>query len=144
MSRATQVLALSALLLGLAPAMARACEDEASKTAEATAKACAKATACTVKVKMTCTEKTVTAISTTINECAKPANAPGRHSSWEPGHLIEPDSMRLGPGDDLKTPEPEQWVTISSRTGTMHFHRRPWSSKKTEGRTLQQYGPYRS
>jgi hypothetical protein len=126
----------------LAPALARACEDEAAKSAEATAKA----TTCVVKVKvkMVCKEKAVTAISTQSTDCVTPANAPGRNSGWEPGHLIEPDSMRLGPGDDLNAPEPEQWVIISSRTGAIHIHRHPWSSKKTEGRTLQQYGPYRS
>lgn len=135
---------MSALVLGLCPAIAFACEDEASAkaTAAACAEANAKATACTVKVKVICNETTATAVTSEVKCSVKVLNAQGaRRSGWEPGHLIEPDSMRLGP--DLQAPDTEQWVIISSRTGVIRFHHYPWS-KKTEGRTLQQYGPYRS
>jgi hypothetical protein len=153
MSAANRVLVVSALVAGLCPALAFACEDEtsakATASAEATAKATAcaeatvKSTACTVQVKVVCKEGTTTAEVTETKCQPKVLNTQGaRHSGWEPGHLIEPDSMRLGP--DLKAPDTEQWVTISSRSGVIRFHRYPWSAKKTEGRTLQQYGPYRS
>lgn len=129
---------MSALVVGLCPALAFACEDEATVKVIHAAPG-------VVKVKMVCKESAVTAIVNDAKCTVKVINTQGAHrSGWEPGHLIEPDSMKLGPGDDLKAPDTEQWVKISSRAGVIRFHRYPWSGKKTEGRTLQQYGPYRS
>lgn len=129
MSAATRVLAVSALVVGLCPALAFACEDEATAKAEASAKTvkvevvCKASTTCTVKIK---TSRTV--------------NTQGAHHPWQPGHLIEPDSMKMG--DDLNGPDLEQWVRIS-HSGTVQFHRGPLE-KKTEGRTwMNVYGPYR-
>jgi hypothetical protein len=119
MSTATRVLAVSALVVGLCPALAFACDEDQESTVTVTVGD----GKCTAKV---------------INTLR------AHRSVWEPGHLIEPDSMKLGPGDDLKAPETEQWVIISSRSGVIRIHRFPWSGKKTEGRTLQQYGPFRS
>lgn len=150
MSAATRVLAVSALVVGLCPALAFACEDEASAKAEASAKTikvevCKAATKCTVKVKTSRTEKSVTVVAddTKCSASAKAVNTQGAHHAWEPGHLIEPDSMKLGPGDDLNAPNAEQWVRISSKSGSVRLHRGPWE-KKTEGRTwMNVYGPYR-
>jgi hypothetical protein len=151
MSGPNRILVLSAIVLGLCPAVAFACEDEASKTAaqaSAAAKAtaclkataCVKATGCTIKVKALCTEATTTAVSNELKCTIKAINTQGaRHSGWEPGHLIEPDSMKLGP--DLDGPDSEQWVILSSVAGVIHLYGHPW--KKTECPTLQQYGPFR-
>lgn len=148
-------------MLGLAPAAALACDEETAATAEAKVTAEAKATAvakatasckvtveatsdattCVVKVKNSCKEKNVTAV--IENKCTAPkaVNTQGIHrNSWEPGHLIEPDSMKLGP--DIDGPDPDQWVILSSRGGIVRMHKMPWTKK--EGRTTYPvYGPYR-
>lgn len=148
MSAATRVLAVTALVVGLCPALAFACEDGAAAKAEATAKSVKVevhkvATTCTVKVKTSCTEKSVTAVADDSKCSPKVMNTQGAHHAWEPGHLIEPDSMKLGPGDDLNAPNAEQWVRISSKSGSIQLHRGPWE-KKTKGRTwMNVYGPYR-
>jgi hypothetical protein len=150
MSAATRVLAVSALVVGLCPALAFACEDEASAKAEASAKTvkveatCKVTSGCTVvKIKTSCSDKTVTAVADDTKCTLKVMNTQGAHHAWEPGHLIEPDSMKLGPGDELNAPNAEQWVRISSRGGSVQLHRGPWG-KKTEGRTwMNVYGPYR-
>lgn len=137
MSATNRVLVVSALVVGLCPALAFACDEEASAKAEAKAEACVKAET-RVERCVRVEAKTEACVKTKV------INTQGAHRSrWEPGHLIEPDSMKLGPGDDLKAPDVEQWVILSSRAGVIRFHHYPWS-KKTEGRTLQQYGPYRS
>lgn len=134
MSPTSRILALSALVLGLAPAMAFACEDEAKSEIRVTKS-------------ITCVKSGQTKVCTNaVNQtkiCIKNVNS-SRRTSWSPGHLIEPDSMKLGPGDDLKVPDTEQWVILSSRSGVIQFRHYPPGSKKTEGRTLQVYGPHRS
>jgi len=162
MSAATRVLAISVLALGLAPALAHACDDDA--TAKATATATATVTTivtpevkCVVKVateckaknafvyKFTCDEKTSNAVAESGKDKddpdSKAVNTEGRRpSGWEPGHLIEPDSMKLQ--QENQNPQSEQWVKISSRGNKIKFHKTQ-SSKKTQSRILQQYGPYR-
>lgn len=142
MSAAIRVLALSALVVGLCPALAFACDDEpATKAhAKAHAKACkVEAKACAVKTK-THSTATATADDTKCSaSTSKVTNTSGPRRAWEPGHLIEPDSMKLGP--DLDGPGGEQWVILSSRGGVVLNHKLPWTKK--EGRGSYPYGPYR-
>lgn len=145
-----RVLLLAGVLLGLAPGLASACEQKLDPIGPA-ASARASISACTARVPLsgcnatsstTCSSSAVAISKAPICPvAAKMAKKSRRH--WSPGHLIEPDSMRLGPGDDVKQPD-ERWVIISSRTGTIHVVRTPWAPKKRDGRTLSQYGPYRS
>jgi len=150
----TRILAVTALAVGLCPAMALACDEDAT-TKEVTRVTVntdthvqcvveTKATECTVKVKAACKAKAAATAVADKTQCpqTKIYLNTQTHRAWEPGHLIEPDSMKLGPGDDLNAPEEEQWVRISS-TGSVKFHLGPWE-KKAESRTpLQVYGPYR-
>lgn len=137
MSATNRVLVVSALVVGLCPALAFACDEEASAKAEAKAEACVKAET-RVERCVRVEAKTEACVKTKV------INTQGAHRSrWEPGHLIEPDSMKLGPGDDLNAPNAEQWVRISSKSGSIQLHRGPWE-KKTKGRTwMNVYGPYR-
>jgi len=137
---------MSALVVGLWPAAVFACDEETTAKAEVVAKG---HVSVKVELKSSCAlkvyrAKTVTATADNTKCPSKVINIQTpRRSNWEPGHLIEPDSMKMGPGDDLHAPDAEQWVILSSRGGVVHFHKGPGGEKKTEGRTLQQYGPYR-
>ena len=164
MSHVIRLLALCVFASSVTAAHAFACEES---TAKAIAKAAAKAAACNEKTakaiaraaekvaaKATCEAKAFKMVmdvdvQTNARRCidvevkaVKNINAQrARRSGWSPGHLIEPDSMKLGPGDDLKSPETEQWVIISARTGTVQIRQYPKGGRNMEGRTLQQHGP---
>jgi len=122
---------LGALLLGLAPALALAC-DESSSTAPTPL----------IKVKNYNYGGKVKVITTITldNKCSfefKTINTDGgRHSGWSPGHLIEPDSMKLDPAEDQQTPDAE-WVTISYVNGSVQSIKKGERAKKarTAGRS---------
>ena len=151
-----RILAVTALAVGLCPVLALACDEDSNKDKEVTRIVVntdthvqcvveTKATECTVKVKAACKAKATATAVADKTQCPQTKiffNTNQTHRAWEPGHLIEPVSMKLGPGDDLNAPEEEQWVRISSM-GSVKFHLGPWE-KKAESRTpLQVYGPYR-
>jgi hypothetical protein len=138
---------LGALLLALTPALALACDDD-SKATSAAAKATASASASTsstpeVKVKTTCKVKVTTSVD---NKCSfefKMINTEAAHrSGWTPGHLIEPDSMKLDPSQepDIKNAE---WVTISYANGSIQSIKKGERSKKnrTAARPTGATGP---
>lgn len=142
MPHAIRILASSALALSLSAAAAFACEDATAKAIAKAAEKAAKAACDVHAVKMAID---VTELKRCIDidvKTNKVINAQPRRSGWSPGHLIEPDSMKHTPGNELiKSPETEQWVIISARKGTIHFRQYPRGGKNIEGRTLQQYGP---
>jgi len=140
---------LGALLLALTPALALACDDD-SKATSASAKATASASASSstsstqdVKVKTTCKVKVTTSVD---NKCSfefKMINTEAAHrSGWTPGHLIEPDSMKLDPAQepDIKNAE---WVTISYANGSIQSIKKGERSKKnrTAARPTGATGP---
>ena len=146
-----RVLLLAGALLALAPRVTLACEEKLDATAAATAVSCTVMTTCESSSAATCKTITITRTSTCSGSAVATMNAPAcpttakaakkarRH--WAPGHLIEPDSMRLVPQD--RAPG-EQWVIISSRTGTIQVHRTPWAPKKSEARPISQDAPHHS
>lgn len=160
----TRVLVLSALAIGLSHAAASACEEASAKAvAKATAKAKATAHA-HAHAKAECQVKAIKVANLDMKSCLDvkvkvvndvktktcnivdvkvntPINAQPRRSGWSPGHLIEPDSMKLGPEGEVQSPGKEQWVIISGRTGEIHFRQYPRGGRNIEGRTLQQHGP---
>lgn len=129
MSVAIRIWVLGALLLGIAPALALACDEEGKSTASSSASASASSTASAwsttstpdIKVKVNCKVKVRTSI-TLDNKCSfefKTINTnAGRRSGWSPGHLIEKDSMKLDPAEEQQTPDAE-WVTISYVNGSL-------------------------
>ena len=140
---------MGALLLALTPALALACDDD-SKATSASAKATASASASSsasstqdVKVKTTCKVKVTTSVD---NKCSfefKMINTEAAHrSGWTPGHLIEPDSMKLDPAQepDIKNAE---WVTISYANGSIQSIKKGERSKKnrTAARPTGATGP---
>ena len=130
-----RVLLLAGILLATVPSWAGACEQrlDATATAWATASACTEP----VTTASACTGSAVAIAKTpTASRAAKKTR---RH--WAPGHLVEPDSMRLVPQD--RAPG-EEWVIISSRTGAIQVRRTPWAPKKSEGRNLSQNPPHHS
>src|SRR5512140_352163 len=142
-----RVLLLAGALLALAPRVTLACEQKLD--ASATAVSCTVMT-CESSNAATCSALTIVKTSTCSGSAVAIAKAPAcpttakaskkarRH--WAPGHLIEPDSMRV-PQD--RTPG-EQWVIISSRTGTIQVRRTPWAPKKSEARPISQAAPHHS
>jgi hypothetical protein len=65
----------------------------------------------------------------------KPANAQrSKRQRWSPGHLIEPDSLKLAPEFDPNRDSPQEWITISSRDGVLQIHRHSSFPKRTKGR----------
>lgn len=134
-----RVLLLAGALLALAPRVTLACEQKLDATATAvssTVRTCESSTCSTVTIVRTSTCSGSAVAIANAPACpttAKAARKARRH--WAPGHLIEPDSMRLAPQD--RTPG-ERWVIISSRTGTIQVHRTPWAPKKSEARPMSQ------
>src|SRR5512143_2460553 len=112
-----RVLLLAGALLALAPRVTLACEQKLDATA--TAVSCT-VTTCESSNAATCSAVTIVKTSTCSSSAVAIAKTPAcpttakaskkarRH--WAPGHLIEPDSMRLVPQE--RTPG-EQWVIIS-------------------------------
>ena len=92
-----------------------------------------------MKVKVNCKVKGKTAISVD-NKCYfefKTINTDGGgRSGWSPGHLIEPESMKLEPGEEQQTPDAE-WVTISYMNGSVQSIKKGERAKKarTAGRS---------
>jgi hypothetical protein len=122
-----RTLALAVLALILAPALALACDEEtkaAQKACIAPPQACAAAAA---------------AENTERIDRIIPAGT--RRPDWEPGHLIERDSMNAVP---QPTPEPQTWVKISSRNGRAYSWRYfSKSSKKVKSRVVTAPGSHR-
>jgi len=120
-------LALAVLALSLAPALAQACDEE-TKAAQ---KAC-------IAPPQACTAAAVAENSESIDRIV-PAGT--RRPDWEPGHLIERDSMNTAPRPTL---EPQTWVKISSRNGRAYSWRYfSKSSKKVKSRVVTAPGSHR-
>jgi hypothetical protein len=127
--------------LGFAPALALACDDDSKPTASSSATASASATSSVsstsstpeIKVKTVCKVKVRTTV-TLDNKCSfefKTINTDAqRRSGWSPGHLIEPDTMKLAPAEEQQTPDAE-WVTISYVNGSVQSIRKGERAKKT-------------
>jgi hypothetical protein len=147
MSVFNRVWVLGALLLALTPALALACDDDSKSTsASASATASASASSSTssapdVKVKTTCKVKV-----SIDNKCSfdfKMINTEAAHrSGWTPGHLIEPDSMKLDPAQEPEIKDAE-WVTISYANGSIQSIKKGERSKKnrTAARPTGATGP---
>jgi hypothetical protein len=135
---------LAALVAVLVPAMAFACEEESAKQTAAKEQACAVAqkAACAAKAQASASArasqgaacaaaKAAEAAAEAVNAPApcpspapKPANAQrSKRQRWSPGHLIEPDSLKLAPEFDPNEDSPQEWITISSRDGVLQIHR---------------------
>jgi hypothetical protein len=131
-----RVLLLAGVLLAI-PSWVMACEQKldvsataSSMTVSAASSITASATACSARASERTTCSIVIAKGPASSRAAKKAR---RH--WSPGHLVEPDSMRLAPEE--RNPG-EQWVVISSRTGTIQVHRTPWAPKKSDSHNAAQ------
>lgn len=121
----TRTLAFAVLALALAPALAQACDEE-TKAAQ---KAC-------VVPPQACSAA-VTAVGAEGVDRIVPAGT--RRPEWEPGHLIERDSLKTVPE---KNPDSQNWVKVSSRNVKSFSWR--YSSKKTKSRVVVAPGPRRS
>ena len=121
-------LALAVLALSLAPALALACDEEA----KAAQKAC-------VVPPQAC----ATAVAAEGPESVgRIVPAGTRRPDWEPGHLIERDSLKTAPE---KNPDSQNWVKVSSRNGKAFSWRYSYKgSKKTKSRVVVAPGPRRS
>ena len=127
---------MGALLLALTPAIALACDDDSKVTsASASATTSSSATSstvetpvikvksgCKVKVTTTCNNKSTFQFNFNTEAAHKP--------SWTPGHLIEPDSMKLNPSEEPEIKNAE-WVTISYANGAIQSIKKGERSKKS-------------
>jgi len=136
-----RTLAIAVLALSLSPAAASACEDEKVATQQVKLKLAVKALqqACVV-LQQSCE----TAISIQGDESKHRIVPAGtRRPDWQPGRLIERDSIRLAP--EQENQEPETWVKVSSRNGNVHSWRYSYKApKKAKGRVVSVPGPRRS
>jgi hypothetical protein len=122
-----QTLAFAVLALTFAPALAQACDEEA----KATAKAC-------VVPPQACT---ATAIAVSVESVDRVVPAGTRRPEWEPGHLIERDSLKTAPEKDQDS---QNWVKVSIGNVKFSWRHTYKSSKKTKSRVVVAPGPRRS
>jgi hypothetical protein len=120
-----QTLAFGFLALVLAPSLAHACDEEAKAVAKA----------CVVVSVQSCGGST--AVSVESVDRVVPAGT--RRPEWEPGHLIDRDSLKTSPE---KNPEPETWVKVSSRNVNKSSWRYSYKvTKKAKSRVVVTPGP---
>ena len=121
----TRTLAFAVLALALAPALAQACDEE-TKAAQ---KAC-------VVPPQACTAAVTAEAPESVDQIV-PAGT--RRPDWQPGHLIERDSLKVMPE---KNPESQNWVKVSSRNVNKFSWRYSHKiTKKTKSRVVVAPGP---
>jgi hypothetical protein len=116
---------LAVLALSLAPALAQACDEEAKATAKA----------CVVPPQACATAVTAEG----PESVGRIVPAGTRRPDWQPGHLIERDSLKAVPE---KNSESQNWVKVSSRNVNKFSWRYSYKgTKKIKSRVVVAPGP---
>lgn len=117
------LLALAVLALILAPALAQACDEEIKAAQKA----------CVVPPQACSTAETAEG----HENVGRIVPAGTRRPDWEPGHLIERDSLKTVPEKN-----PENWVKVSSRNvNKFSWRYSSKGTKKAKSRVVVAPGP---
>lgn len=142
-----QLIALTVLALSLAPVAAMACEEEVTAVQPTPVVKLEVAVKALQRACVVLQQSCVTAITVQGDETMRVVPAGTRRPDWEPGHLIDRDSLRAVPEPDNQ--QPETWVKVSNRNSfSWRFSyknskdSKDW--KKAKGRVVTAPGPRRS